>query len=181
MIDVADKAKGVLILKEMKCTDSSGELVSVSTQNVFIRGLGGFGDKGTMKTYFFKKPQRKADLIVTEFIKPNTSILFRVNGDWNPIHIDPDRAHLGGYKKPILHGLCSFGTMGRIIYDNFCKGEPLNLKKLYVRYTSVIFPGETLCISFWKEGLIVVFEVKVKQRNKVAIIGQAEIRERPKL
>ena len=71
--------------------------------------------------------------------------------------------------------------MGRIIYDNFCNNDPLNLKKLYVRYTSHIFPGEQLCISFWKEGLILIFEVKVKPRNRTAIVGMAEIRERPKL
>jgi acyl dehydratase len=87
---------------------------------VFIRGLGGFGDKGTVKSTILKRPTRKPDLIVQEAIKPNQSIVFRINGDWNPIHIDPDRAHLGGYKRPILHGLCSFGTMGRIIYDNYC-------------------------------------------------------------
>ena len=128
-----------------------------------------------------RKPNRKPDLIVGESIKPNLAILYRLNGDWNSIHIDPDRAALGGYKKPILHGLCSFGTLGRIIYDNYCKGDPLNLRKLFVRFTSVIFPGENLCVSFWKEGLKIIFEVKVKQRNKVAIIGHAEIRESPKL
>ena len=68
---MADKVKGVLILKEMKCTDSSGELVSVSTQNVFIRGLGGFGDKGTVNSYIKIKPSRKPDLLVQEVIKPN--------------------------------------------------------------------------------------------------------------
>lgn len=119
-MDVADKIKGLLITKESKCTDENGELVSISTQSIFIKGLGGFGDKGTLRSTCPRKPQTKPDKIVIEKIPLNSAFLYRLTGDWNPLHVDPDIATLGGFYRPILHGLCTFGISGRIIYDAFC-------------------------------------------------------------
>ena len=97
MIDVADKAKGALLSKELKCIDSKGELVSISISTIFLKGLGGFGDKGTYKLQYMKKPTRKPDLIVEEKTRKNSAFLYRLNGDTNLLHIDPDMAKLGGY------------------------------------------------------------------------------------
>lgn len=98
-------------------------------------------------------------------------MIYRLNGDWNPLHINPKRAAVAGYNKPILHGLCSFGIVGRVIYDTYCNNNPLKLKKLNTRFTYHIFPGDTLQINLWKEGNMIIFEVKVIKSGKIAIIG----------
>ena len=113
----------MLITKESRCLDDKGELVSISTQSIFIRGLGGFGDKGTFRLTYPKKPSTKPDKCVIEKIPANKAFIYRLSGDWNPLHVDPDFAYMGGYEKPILHGLCTFGIVTRIIYDNFCLSE----------------------------------------------------------
>lgn len=97
------------------------------------------------------------------------------------MHVDPDIVQLGGYKKPIMHGLCFYGITARVIYDKYCNKNPLQLKKLAARFTSHVFPGETFIISFWKEGKIIIFESKTKERGKVVLVGYAKLREIAKL
>lgn len=97
MIDVADKGKALLLTKESKCISPSGDLVSIATQTIFIKGLGGFGGKGSLQFIMPKRPPTKPDKIVTERISENTALLYRLTGDWNPIHADLDLALLGGY------------------------------------------------------------------------------------
>jgi hypothetical protein len=120
VLDVADKGKALLLTKESRCMDETGELVSISTQTIFIKGLGGFGEKGTCQFPLPKRPPTKPDKIVIEKIPANTSLIYRLTGDWNPIHADLDLAFIGGFEKPILQGLCSFGITARIVYENYC-------------------------------------------------------------
>jgi acyl dehydratase len=92
-------------------------------------------------------------------------------GDWNPLHVDPVRAAIGGYPKPILPGLCTYGVTAKAIYEKYCDNDPRLFKKMAARFTSHIFPGETLVINMWREGNIVIYEGKTKERRKVVIIG----------
>jgi len=167
----------MLITKEQRVTDDKGELIAMNLSTTFIKGLGGFGDKGTYKITYQKKPKRNPDHIAFEYIAPNQAFLYRLSGDWNPLHVDPDRAAVGGFDKPILHGLCSFGITGRAVYSKYCNNEPSNFKKIASRFTSHVFPGETLEINMWKEDNIVIFETKTKERGKVCLIGYVELRE----
>lgn len=102
-------------------------------------------------------------------------------GDWNPLHVDPVRAAVGGYDRPILHGLCTYGFTAKSIYEKYCNNDPNRFRKMTARFTSHIFPGETLMINMWKEGNIVIYEGKSKERKKVVIIGQVELRDLAKL
>ncbi len=93
---------------------------------------------------------------------------------------------MGGYDKPILHGLCTFGIVTRIIYDNYClssktKEEISSLKKVTSRFTTPIYPGETLIFSLWRDGNRAYFEGKIKERNRLAVLGSAELRDEAKL
>ena len=88
---------------------------------------------------------------------------------------------IGGFDKPIIHGLCSYGFTARAIYEKYCNGNPNGIKKYAVRFTSHVFPGETYVIESWKEGNIIIFETKTKERGKVALRGYAELRETAKL
>lgn len=109
------------------------------------------------------------------------AFIYRLNGDWNPIHVDPDFSLIGGFQKPILQGLCIFGIAARIIWDSFCiqdtNGSDLGikLKKIGSRFTTPIYPGETLVMCMWKKGQQIIFEGRIRERNKIAIIGFAEI------
>ena len=114
---------------------------------MFIRGIGGFGYKGTLKSVVPNAmPKRAADFTVEETTTPNQAIFYRLNGDGNPLHVDPDMAEMGGFKQPILHGLCSFGISARAIQQHFFKDNPDVMKRIACRFTSHVFPGETLVV-----------------------------------
>lgn len=104
-----------------------------------------------------------------------------MNGDYNPLHIDPDMASMGGFDKPIIHGLCTFGFSARAIYEKFGKGDPTAIKTFGGRFTSHVFPGETYIVEMWKEGNKIIFETKTKERGKVSLRGFAELKEQAKL
>jgi acyl dehydratase len=90
-------------------------------------------------------------------------------------------AELGNFEKPIMHGLCSYGFTARAVYEKYAKNDPLAIKRFGSRFTSHVFPGETLIVEMWKEGNIVIFQTKTKERGKVALRGFAELRDSAKL
>jgi len=90
-------------------------------------------------------------------------------------------AAIGGFEKPIIHGLCSSGFTARMIYEKFCNGDPKNLARFSTRFLSHVYPGETYVVEIWKDGNILIFQTKTKERGKVAVRGFAEIRPQPKL
>lgn len=114
-------------------------------------------------------------------------MIYRLTGDWNPIHIDPGLATLGGFDRPILHGLCSFGIAARIVYENYCANSDSSfdkekLRKIGARFTTPIYPGETIVVKLWRKEKRIIFEGTIKERrNRVALIGYAELRENSKL
>ena len=142
-------------------------------RSVFIRGSGGFGGspkptaaraKGATAAY--KPPKRAADVIVEEKTSEDQAALYRLNGDRNPLHIDPEFSKVGGFKTPILHGLCSLGVSAKHVFTKF--GAFKNLK---VRFAGVVLPGQTLKTEMWKEGNTVIFQTTVVETGKPAISG----------
>jgi acyl dehydratase len=122
-----------------------------------------------------KKPDRAPDATVTEPTQPNQAILYRLCSDNNPLHISPSQAATGGFERPILHGLCFFGFASRAILSSFCGNDVTKFKKVAVRFTSHVFPGETLITEMWREGNTVVFTQKTAERGKICISGYAEV------
>jgi acyl dehydratase len=158
--------KAELIEKETK------QVAAICQASLFIRGIGGFGYKGTVKSVVpSAMPKRPADYTVEETTTPSQAILYRLNGDSNPLHVDPDMAEMGGFKQPILHGLCSFGISARAIQQHFFKANPDAMKRIACRFTSHVFPGETLVVSAWKEGSTILFATSTKERGLVVIQG----------
>lgn len=90
-------------------------------------------------------------------------------------------AQLGGFEKPILHGLCTYGISARLVYEKFCDQDPNKIKSYSARFTSHVFPGETLIVESYKEGSNIIFETKTKERGKVACVGVIELRQDAKL
>ena len=114
-------------------------------------GLSGYGYKGTYKAPSFpKKPDEGAHSVSVEKTQPNQAILYRLSGDLNAIHIDPDAAALLNFDQPILHGLCTFGFSARAAYTAFGNNDPFKIDKVVSRFTTHVFPGESLEVSMWK-------------------------------
>ena len=181
--DLADKGKMTALTEESLIKNAeTGEVLVRVLRTLMIRGVGGYGYKGGVHAVKYPDiPKRAPDHIVESKSDANQALLYRLNGDLNPLHVDPDMAALGGFDKPIIHGLCSSAFTGRVIYEKFCNGNPKALAKYSTRFTSHVFPGETYVVEMWKEGNTVIFQTKTKERGLVAVKGFAEIRDLAKL
>lgn len=168
--DIFDKGKMAVVVTEVKTFDEDGELLARNEVTTAIRGAGGFGgERGTAVEV--PVPDRAPDAVVTEKIPDNQALFYRLSGDWNPLHVDPDFAKAFGFPKPILHGLCTFGYAGRNVIAKFAKdADPRYFKAIRVRFADSVFPGETLITEMWKESdARVLVRCKVKERDKVVL------------
>lgn len=119
-----------------------------------------------------KVPSSPADLTCSQKTEPDAAILYRLSGDFNPLHIDPDMAAMGNFPKPILHGLCTYGMVSKLFIQQVCQGDQSRFKSMHSRFTSHVFPGETLLVSFWKTGNTYVFNATTQERGLQVIIGE---------
>jgi len=163
--NVYDKGKGAVVILDCITKDQQNEEVCFNQITLFIRGIGGFGgDKGPAAD-LNQPPNRAPDAMVAEKTLPNHAALYRLTGDRNPLHMDPQMAAMGGFDKPILHGLCTFGYAGRAVLKHFCDNNPENFKSIKARFTKHVFPGETIVTEMWKiSDNKVLFQCKVAER-----------------
>ena len=149
---VYDKGSGAVVAMETVARDKdSGQPVYTTTMSAFIRGEGGFGgDRGPSGKVEF--PERDPDHTVTYSTRPDQALLYRLSGDRNPLHSDPKFAALGGFDKPILHGLCTFGFTGRALLHTLCGSDPDRFQSMAARFSKPVFPGEDLTVSMWVTG-----------------------------
>lgn len=183
--NIADKGKGALVTFEIstyeKKEDGTKDLLFINSISLFIRGLGGFGFKGRPAEVLPKIPTTTPTKILEQPTKPDQAFIYRLSGDYNPLHVDPNMAAMGGFDKPILHGLCSYGVIAKLIVEHYCNNDPTLVQVHHARFTSHVFPGETLVVSTWKEGNKVIFSAATKERKKEAVVGQIILKEGPKL
>lgn len=147
-----DKGKAAVVVTETTATDESGALLYTTTSSLFIRGEGGWGgDRGPSGPQNVP-PERAPDHTVIYQTSPDQALLYRLNGDRNPLHSDPSFAARGGFDRPILHGLCTYGFTGRALLHSVCGGESGRFKHMEGRFASPVIPGETLTIDIWEIG-----------------------------
>lgn len=162
---IYDKGKAALVVLENNASDADGNEIYTSTSSLFIRGEGGWGGErgpaGGSKT----RPERDADQTVSYDTRSDQALLYRLNGDRNPLHSDPSFAAAGGFDTPILHGLCTYGFTGRGLLHAMCGSDPAAFKSMSGRFSSPVLPGETLDIHMWEEGDTVFFETMVGDRS----------------
>lgn len=172
LVEVLDKGTAAIVVTGITTKlAATGEEVFYNEISTFIRGSGGFGgpSKGKSRgsaTAIYNPPQRQPDATVEEQTSESQAALYRLSGDRNPLHIDPEFSKLGGFKVPILHGLCFFGISGKHIYQKYGA-----FKSIKVRFVGTVIPGQTLKTEMWKEGNQVIFQTKVGEAGKLCIAG----------
>jgi acyl dehydratase len=151
--DIQDKGEGknAIIALTAKGVDEAGTLVVETTMSVVIRGSGGFGGQPGASVPKVEFPDREPDVTHAETTRDDQALIYRLSGDRNPLHSDPWFAtEKAGFPKPILHGLCSYGFTGRALLHGLCDGDPARFGAMSARFSSPVFPGETLTTRAWK-------------------------------
>lgn len=148
-----DKGKAAVVVMQSEARlKDSGELLYTSTSNAFIRGEGGWGGDRGPSGPKHARPERDPDHTVSYETSINQPLVYRLSGDRNPLHSDPQFAKLAGFDRPILHGLCTFGFTGRALLNTLCAGDPARFKHMEVRFSQPVYPGETLTVKMWVLG-----------------------------
>ena len=170
---IYDKTKAALIVLESDTRDAeSGDRLFTNRFSIFARGEGGFGGDSGPKAGN-QAPDRKPDAVVKSPTLPQQALLYRLNGDKNPLHADPEFAKIGGFDRPILHGLCSFGIVCKAAVDRMLGGDVAQVARYQARFAGVVFPGETIETSLWKEDDRIVIAAKTAERDTPVISNSA--------
>ena len=150
---IYDKGKAAVVVTETTATDDADDSVYYSARSsVFIRGEGGWGgDRGPSGPQNVP-PERAPDHTVTYQTSPDQALVYRLSGDRNPLHSDPQFAAMGGFDRPILHGLCSYGFTGRALLHTLAGSDPTRFTHMEARFASPVLPGDALTVSMWETG-----------------------------
>ena len=177
--EILDKGpgKGALIYTERNLTDkATGELLATLTSTTFARGNGGFGGPSGPQPQPHEVPDREPDAVCDLPTQPQAALLYRLSGDPNPLHVDPSVATSVGFKAPILHGLCTLGVAGHAVLRTYCGYDATRFKSLKLRFSSPVYPGETIRTEMWRDGSTVSFRSRVLERDVLVLNnGRAEI------
>jgi 3-hydroxyacyl-CoA dehydrogenase/3a,7a,12a-trihydroxy-5b-cholest-24-enoyl-CoA hydratase len=168
---VYDKGSGALIIVDITSRDQNGERVAFNQASLFVRGRGNFGgDRGPSRR-LDRVSERPADMMLREKTAGNQALIYRLtSGDRNPLHADTRFSALLGYPQPILHGLCTFGYAARALLKNFAANDPQRFKNLRARFSSHIFPGETIQTEMWQESATrILFLSRVMERDEIIL------------
>ena len=180
IVEVIDKGegKGALVFSERKVTDkTTGAPVATLTQTTFCRGDGGFGGPPREAPAPHALPDRAPDLVCDLPTRPEMALIYRLSGDINPLHAEPDFAKAAGFPRPILHGLATFGVAGHAILKSVCGYDPSKVTGMRCRFSAPVYPGETIRTEIWRDGGVISFRATAIERNVVAINnGRAEVR-----
>jgi acyl dehydratase len=166
---IYDKGKGAVIVSETESVDAkTGELLFRTRSSAFVRGAGGFGGDRGPSGPVNEPPNRKPDHEVSYKTLPEQALIYRLSGDRNPLHSDPEFAKMAGFPRPILHGLCTYGFTGRALLHTLCGSDPARFKSMEGRFSKPVFPGETLTIAMWVDGRTCLFQTK-NERGEVVL------------
>ncbi len=180
ILDVIDKGegRGALVYSERKIVDKpSGALLATINQTTFCRADGGFGGPKRQTPPPHPIPGRGPDAVVDLPTRPEMALIYRLSGDVNPLHADPEYARAAGFPRPILHGLATFGVAGHALLRQLCGYDPARLAALAGRFSAPVYPGETVRTEIWRDGGVASFRARVVERDVMAIDhGRAEVK-----
>lgn len=163
------EGKGAVLINETTWDDEAGKRVATLTGSTFARGDGGFGGPSEGAPTPHATPGRPADLTLDFATRPDQALLYRLNGDRNPLHSDPEVAARAGFIRPILHGLCTYGVTCRAILQGITGYDPEPILSHQARFSAPVFPGDTISVDLWRDGKAIAFEARVKERGVTVI------------
>lgn len=176
---VIDKGPGkaALVTSRREVFDQSGKQIWTIDSTSMLRGDGGFGGPTEGPEISNEPPKRDPDMVCEMQSHVFSALIYRLNGDYNPLHADPETAKRNGFPRPILHGLCTFGLTGHAVMKTLCDYDETRLKLIEGRFSKPVYPGEKLAVQFWKKGNEIIFQTVVPSRNNEVVIshGRAEI------
>ncbi len=180
IVDIIDKGAGrgvVLHASRILLDAASGEEVATVEHTVFCRGEGGFGGPARASPPPPPPaPNRDPDGVCDLPTRPETALIYRLSGDYNPLHVDPEAARAAGFPQPILHGLATFGVACHALVETLCGYAPEGLRAMGGRFSAPVFPGETIRTEIWRDGARAWFRSRVLEREAVVIShGRAEL------
>ena len=156
---------------------TSGELLATLTSTTFCRADGGFGGPTGPVKAVHELPARTSDHSLDFATQPRAALIYRLSGDYNPLHAEPAVARAAGFERPILHGLATYGIAGWAITQSVCGGDPAAVQSIDVRFSAPVYPGETIRTEIWIEGKVVSFRARAVERDIVVLNnGRAELR-----
>jgi acyl dehydratase len=162
--------KGALLYSDREVVDAAtGETLATLGQTTFLRGDGGFGGPTGPVKQPHPEADRAPDLAVDLATRPEQALYYRLNADMNPLHSDPDVAEKAGFPRPILHGLCTFGVVCHALLRALCGYDPARFGEMDLRFSSPVFPGETIRTEIWNEAGGASFRARVMERDKVVV------------
>ncbi len=170
---IYDKGSGAVVAIESTSVDPVTDKPMFSTRSsIFIRGEGGWGgDRGPSgKTNV--APDRAPDHQVSYATRHDQALLYRLSGDRNPLHSDPAFARMGGFDRPILHGLCTYGFTGRALLHTLCGSDPARFTSMDARFSKPVMPGDTLTVSMWVDGSEAIFQTATQDGTVVIDNGR---------
>ncbi|CAG9821656.1 unnamed protein product [Phaedon cochleariae] len=171
VVEVMDKGSGAAIVAEVETFDHNGKLLFRNQCVTFAVGAGNFGGSrtGTKVVPCQAKPNRNPDASLSQKTTVDQAALYRLSGDRNPLHIDPNMAQVGGFDRPILHGLCTLGQSVRLVLTAFASSEASLFKSVKARFVKPVYPGQTLNVDMWREGNRIFFETTVVETKQAPV------------
>lgn len=163
--------KGAIAYHTRDIHDAAGIHLATVRNGSFLRGDGGQGGTGDPQPAPHRVPDdRRPDIVIDLSTREDQALIYRLSGDFNPLHIDPEVAAAAGFPRPILHGQCTLGVVGRALLAGLCDDRPERLRRLHVRFSSPVFPGETIRTEVWHEAAgRASFRASVVEREKIVL------------
>ncbi|MET7847260.1 MaoC/PaaZ C-terminal domain-containing protein [Streptomyces avermitilis] len=170
---VYDKGKAAVLVMRTEVADAEGPLWTNDAQ-IFVRGEGGWGgDRGPSTC--LEPPAGEPTAVVERPIREDQALLYRLSGDWNPLHADPEFAKLAGFERPILHGLCTYGMTLKAVVDTRLAGDVTRVRSYRTRFAGIVFPGETLRIRMWQRDGRVQVSVTAVERDDAPVLADTVV------
>lgn len=171
---ISDKGKGkgaVIYITRDVVDAASGDTLASVGMSTFCRGDGGFGGENLPGPAPAQLPDRAPDHVCDLTTLPRQALIYRLSGDYNPLHADPKVARAAGFERPILHGLATYGLAGRAILRTLCDYDAARLIGLDVRFSAPVYPGETVRFEIWEEGSEARFRARVTERDNLLVLN----------
>ena len=162
--------RGVHVYLRREVSDAAtGDPVCTVEETFICRADHGAGGSDPPPRRPHATPDRAPDHVVDLPTAANAALLYRLNGDWNPLHVDPEVARAGGFERPILHGLCTFGVAGRAVLRACPDIDPARIGAMAVRFAAPVFPGDTIRTEIWRDGEVISFRASVAERGETVL------------